>query len=184
MKVLCYDLEIKTPVHEHPMGWEGARSGACGISALVVHDSDTRRFHVYGEQTLEEAMDHLNTADLLASFNGLAFDGEVLAGVLGRFITVPQYDILDEVWGAIGGRKKGYKLDQIAKATLDMHKGGNGEFATTLVKEGRWAELFDYCIQDVHLVRELLNHIVDVGWIKGADGMAIQLPRPFVEDCT
>ena len=180
MKILCFDLEIRDSVSSHPLGWEGARNGGCGISALVVYDSDTRRFHIYDEHTLEEAMDHLNTADLLVSYNGLEFDCEVLRGVLGRYVTVPQYDILHEIWGSLGGRKKGYKLEQVAEATLEMHKGGSGEFATTLVKQKRWGELFDYCLQDVHLCRELLNHITDCGWIKGADGQQVTMPKPLI----
>ncbi len=177
-KILCWDLEIKTPVSDTEGGWEAARNGDCGISALVVSDSDTRRFHLYDEHTLDEAVDHLNSADLLVGFNTLEFDARVLWGVTGRYITIPQYDILSEIWNTIGVRTKGFKLNEIALATLNLEKSGKGDFAPTLVAQGRYAELFDYCLNDVHLVRELYNHIQDLGWIRGAGGRQIELDRP------
>lgn len=181
-KLLCWDLEILDPVSDHIGGWDAARRGDCGISALVISDSNTGRYHIYDQHNLDEAVDHLNSADLLIGYNTLNFDCEVVFGVTGRYITVPQYDILAEIWKALHGRRKGYKLDDVAKATINMEKNSNGEFATALAAKGHWGKLFDYCLNDVHLTRELFNHIQDLGWIKGADGEEIQLEKPELKD--
>ena len=177
-RILCWDLEISEPVSDKLGGWEAAKRGDCGISALVISDSETGRYHIYDRHTLDEAVDHLNSADLLVGYNTVDFDSRVIFGVTGRYITVPQYDILLEIWNELHDRKKGYKLDQVAKATLGYGKSGNGEFATTLVKKKRWGDLFDYCLADVHLVQQLFDHIVDFGFIKGADGEKLHLNQP------
>lgn len=181
-KIISWDLEIRDPVSDTEGGWDAARNGNCGISALVLFDSETDRYHIYGSDTLDEAVDHLNSADLLVGYNTLNFDCNVLFGVTGRYITVPQYDILAEIWNELGVRRKGYKLDQVAQATIGIGKSGNGEFATALVAQNRWAELFDYCLGDVHLVRKLYDHIVDCGFIKGADGERLTLNKPVYPD--
>lgn len=175
MKTLIWDLEIRDPVEDK--GWEAARNGQCGISCIVIWDSDSGRYHLYDEHRLEEAVDHLNSADLLVGYNTLNFDSNVVFGVTGRFLTVPQYDILSKIWDALAHRKKGYKLDEVATATLNMGKSGNGEFATALYAQKRFGELFDYCLNDVFLTKELYNHIVDLGWIKGADGQELHIEQ-------
>lgn len=180
--MICWDLEIEKPVSDTTGGWDGAKRGDCGISALVLSDSDTGRYHIYDKHTLEEAVDHLNGADLLVGFNTIEFDSSVVFGVTGRYITVEQYDICQEVWRTLKKRQKGYKLDEIAQATLGVGKNSNGEFATTLVRKKRWGQLFDYCLNDVHLVRELYNHINELGWIRGTPGIDLFLERPLLKD--
>lgn len=179
-RILCWDLEIEKPVSDNPMGWEAARRGDLGISALVISDSETNRFHIYDKHDLDEAVDHLNSADILCGFNTHDFDANVVYGVTGRYLTVQHYDILAEIYKALKEKRKGYKLEQVAQATLGHGKSGNGEFATALVAKKRWGRLFDYCLNDVHLCRELYNHIVDWGWIKGADGIDVFLEKPGV----
>ena len=159
-------------------GWEAAKQGDCGISALVISDSETGRYHLYDKHTLDDAVDHLNNADLLVGWNTYDFDSRVVFGVTGRYITVPQYDMLMEVWNELGTRKKGYKLDEVAKATIGHGKSGSGEFATTLVRKKRWGQLFNYCLTDVFLVQRLFNHVLDTGWLKGADGQEAHLNEP------
>jgi len=181
-RIICWDLEIETPVHEHPTGWEAARNGDCGISALIASDSETGRYHIYDKHDLDEAVDHLNSADLLVGFNTIDFDSSVVFGVTGRYITVPQYDILKEIYAALGKRVKGFKLDEVAKNTLGLGKVGDGEFATTLVKKERWGKLFTYCLNDVYLVKEVFNHIRDFGWIRGAGGEEVHLEKADIEE--
>lgn len=182
MKILCWDLEIHDAISDKLGGWDAARRGDCGISALVISDSDTHRYHIYDKHMLDEAVDHLNSADLLVGYNTIGFDSEVVFGVTGRYITVPQYDILAEVWKSTGKRFKGFKLDDVAGATLNLHKNSDGEFATVLVRKKHWGKLFDYCLNDVHLVRELFNHIQDLGWVKGADGEQVHLEKPLTKE--
>lgn len=180
-RIVCWDLEIEKPVDDFLDGWEAARRGDCGISALVLSDSETGRFHIYDKHTLDEALDHLNSADLLVGWNTINFDSHVLSGVTNRYITVRQYDMLQEAWHGVGFRQKGWKLGQVAERTLKLAKNGHGEFATALVARGAWGRLFDYCLNDVHLVRQLWNHVVDVGWLPDPEGNEIHLSLPLEE---
>lgn len=178
-KILTFDLEIAKPISAAG-GWDAARRGDCGISVLCIKDSETGRFYLFDEHTMDAAVDMLNSADLLVSFNGIDFDANVIFGVTGRYLTVPHYDILKEIWSALKCRKKGYKLDEVAQATIGMGKSGHGEFATTLAAQNRYAELHDYCIGDVHITAHLFDHIIDSGFIKGADGLELFLEKPLV----
>lgn len=181
MRTLFWDIEIRLSPDEVPDGWEGARRGECGVSCVAIYDSETGRFHVYDEHDLERCVEHLNEAELLVGFNTLEFDTPALQGAAGLDIFPDQYDILHEVWKALGTRVKGYKLDDICQR-LDLgRKNSNGEFATQLYRKGRFGRLFDYCIQDVHLTKSLSNYIEENGYITGPDGQFLHLPRPGVK---
>lgn len=182
MKILVWDLEIEKPVGEIEGGWDAVRQGAAGISALVIYDSETGRYHIYDKHDLLAAVDHLNTADLAVGFNSIAFDSEVVFGVTGEYIRCPQYDILHEIWKALPSRQTGFKLDDVAMRTIGAGKNSNGEFATALVKAGRWGRLFDYCLNDVHLTKELFNFIVQQGYVKAPDGSELYLQEPFPKE--
>lgn len=148
------------------------------MSALVISDSQTERMHLYDKHTLEGAVAHLNMGDLLVGFNSSNFDTPCIEGVTGLRVERPQYDILAEVYRALGHREKGYSLDAIAGRTLGFHKSGDGASAPELAARGRWAELFDYCMNDVHLTRSIYNHIVDLGYIVDINGERLSLPAP------
>lgn len=182
MRILTWDLEILKPVESLPGGWSDVREGHAGISCLVVRDNETGRSHLYDQHTLDAAVDHLNSADLLVGFNSIGFDSAVLLGVTNRHIVAPQYDILAETWKALGRRQKGWKLNDVCARTLGLSKSGTGEFATALAAAGRWAELFDYCMGDVHITAELFNHIVREGWILDPEGERLHLAAPGTED--
>ena len=175
MRILTWDLEIRDPVSDQYDGWEAARRGDCGISVLAVKDSDSGRIHVYDEQTLDDAMDHLNAADLLVGYNSTGFDQQVIQGISNRYITVPQYDILVNIYRAIGRRQSGWRLGDVARRTIGLEKSQDGVTAPKLVKQGRWAELFDYCMQDVFVTAQLFNHIVDFGHLIAPDGAKLAI---------
>lgn len=185
--LIVYDIEIEKPLAEMPGDcdddrWQAVRDGEAGISAIVLYDNQSQRYHIYGKESLDEAVDHLNTADLLISFNGITFDSEVIHGVTGRYITVAQYDILQEIWKALGHKQKGFRLQEVATRTLGLSKNANGEGAPTMAKKGHWATLFDYCLNDVHITRALFNHTVTKGGIADKDGNLLHLARPWFEE--
>lgn len=181
MRTICWDIEIRTSPNECVDGWEGARRGECGVSCVALFDSYSGRMHVYDEHDLERCVAHLNGADLLVGFNTIEFDTPALTGVTGEDILPDQYDILHEIWKALGTRVKGYKLDDICQRAGLGAKNSNGEFATVLYKKQHFGRLFDYCMNDVHLTRKLSNHIAREGSIPGPDGALLYLPSPGVE---
>lgn len=183
-KIGTYDLEIATPIPERDgqPDWDYARRGKCGLSVLVIWDSETGRPHFYDEHNLAAGLTHLNSCDLIVSWNGLQFDTPVIEALTKGKVTAPQYDILDHCWRALGSKKKGYRLGEVATRTIGMGKTGQGDSAPKLVAEGRWAELYDYCLNDVYLTRELVNHVIDVGGVIDTEGNLLRLEVPVAGD--
>lgn len=177
LHAIVYDLEIQKQPDECMGGWEGVRRGEAGISCVVLYDNHTDRFHVYDEYDLEDCVKHLNSADILVSFNGIAFDTPILQSIVGQDVLPEQYDILAEVWSALPTRTKGYKLGDICSRLGLGEKVNNGSSAIELYANGRFGKLFDYCCQDVALTRDLARHIGRHGYIISPDGEYLQLPR-------
>lgn len=180
-RIVTWDIEIRHPVHEVG-GWQAVREGAAGVSVLAIKDTHTGRYHFYDDTCLDDALDHLNSADLVVGFNSIGFDAEIVKALTGSEITAPHYDILAEVWKSFGKRPKGYSLDEIAQRTINLGKNSDGAFATTLVARGHWGKLFDYCTNDVHVTSRLFNHIVDNGWILSPDREEVWLDPPSIRE--
>jgi len=173
---ITYDLEIQLDP-EAVGGWENVRHGDAGVSCVVLHDNRTDRFHIYDEHDLEECMAHLNSADVLVSFNGIEFDTPILQSITGSDVLPHQYDILHEVWKALPTRVKGYKLEDICVRLMLGQKNGDGTSATKLYRERRFGRLFDYCLNDVALTCKLVRFINQYGYILTPDHGRLELPR-------
>jgi DEAD/DEAH box helicase domain-containing protein len=181
MRVITYDLEIAQGPEEIPGGWEAIRKGEGGVSCVSLYDTATERYHLYDENDLEECADHLNQADILVSFNGIEFDTPCFQGASGRDVYPNQYDILHEIWKALGEREKGYKLNQICHRLSLGEKNNDGAGAVELYRNGRFGKLFDYCMSDVSLTRKLANFINRYGYVLAPDGSSLYLATPGTE---
>lgn len=185
MSFIALDLEIKTSPLDHPEGWAAARRGDCGVSAVCLYHSESGCYHLFDDHNLRDVIDFIREVDTVVTFNGADFDLPCLEGVLGEPLPInSQYDILQEIWAALGGRRKGYKLDQVCQRTLGFGKMGNGEFATVLYARGRFAELFTYCMHDVYLTQTLFEHIMATGCITDVNGDKLQLGDAIGEQRT
>lgn len=181
MRALVFDLEIIRSPHDNPDGWEAARRGECGVSCVAVHDNLPKRCFLYNEYDLEECVNHLNDADILVSFNGIEFDVPCLQGATNLTIASDQYDILHEVWRALGQRKKGYRLNEICQRLELGEKTGDGERATDMYRDGEFTKLYGYCRNDVELTRRLCNFISNNGYILTPEGEPLELSNLEVE---
>jgi DEAD/DEAH box helicase domain-containing protein len=168
--MVVVDVEIKLPVTKKE-DWKAAREGKLGLSIACVYDTTDDRMYFYDEHTLSDLIHHLETADLVVSYNGQAFDLPLLEGMVGRPLDIRRHcDVLQEIWCALNGRYKGYKLDEVAIRTLGYGKTGSGDHAPTLFAAGRIAELVQYCSDDVYLTYVLYEHIRANGAIVDMDG--------------
>jgi len=177
--VVVFDIETRRLAAEVG-GWDALRKGEGGISCIVVWDNYTDSHNIYTSRTLEAAGRHLESAEYVLSFNGIEFDVPVLEGCLKRRLVLNGHcDLLQLVWNSISGRRKGNRLDEIAKRTLGRGKIGTGASAPTLADEGRWDELYAYCANDVFLTRDLFKFAGEHGGVVGADGNLLHLHLPL-----
>jgi len=161
-------------VDSHWDRWEAARRGDCGISCVCLYDTDTFRYHTYAakpdgdwdDRDIDALFEHLNSADVLVGFNSVAHDTPACIGYFDRDITPEHYDLMTEVWKGLGTRAKGYGLGPICERLgLGKKNLKHNESAPQLYADGRFGHLIDYCIGDVHLTRNLANHINTHGHI-------------------
>jgi DEAD/DEAH box helicase domain-containing protein len=178
LRTVVFDLETKR-LADDVGGWAKLKAGAGGISVLILWDSFTGRYHIYDEHTLEAAAEHLESADVVLSFNGEQFDRAVIEGLLGRRICLKQhYDLLLMIWDALPCRQKGNTLGEVGERTLNSKKTGESILAPALFDQKRFAELHDYCLADVDLTLRLFRYVQQHGGIVGIDGSLLPLSLP------
>lgn len=177
--VVVFDIETRR-LADQVGGWDALKKGAGGVSAMVVYDNLTERFHLYDGHTLEYGARHLEGADVVLSFNGREFDVPVLEGVLERKLAITSHlDLLQLIWRAIVGRKKGNTLDEVSRRTLGHGKIGKGASAPALADAGRYAELFEYCVSDVDLTRELFAFVQQERGVINSEGNLLPIDVPW-----
>ena len=184
MHIVVYDIENAKPAKDNPnrargeVSWDEARVGGAGISAVVVWDSLTRRPHLYDKHTVLACIEHLNNADLCVGWNSLNFDKTALEGFTQHAITSDQLDVRQYIIDAVGDKyARGYRLGEVTARTLNLYKNGEGTGAPELARQGRFAELFDYNLNDVWLTRALHNHIAEHRYVVTPDGKKLTIRR-------
>lgn len=179
-----------------PIGWYD--HAALGLSIGAYWSYADRRVHWFDTQTLGDLMRAwIERPPLLVTFNGRAFDVPLMRAVLAEEAMGPplqgsvglrmhalaeqSYDILHEIWRADPARKfeRGLNsLDALARANGLGAKTLNGALAPALWRQGHYAEVLNYCQDDIFLTKALYELIVRDGRIKRGDGQHIELPRP------
>jgi DEAD/DEAH box helicase domain-containing protein len=163
-------------------GWDALKRGEGGLSVIALWDSFDGRMYLYDMNTMEGLAHHLESADIVVGFNSMEFDVKPIEGIINRKLRLKEHvDLLQLIWTSLrqrGARLKGNTLDDVSKRTIGRGKSGDGLHAPQLADEGRWAELFQYCMDDVDLTRELLQYIMDNGGVIGPDGRFLPLPLP------
>jgi hypothetical protein len=186
MDTITFDLETKHLSYNLPNGWDSAPA-EFGITTLVLWPSAAGRPFIFDESTLQSAADMLEAADCVVSFNGVQFDLPIIEGILGAKVPVKRHiDLLQMIWEATathGSHKKGYKLTECCSRSLGIEKSGESALAPVLAEEGRWAELISYCINDVHITRELCRFVQKNGGVVSPEEeiLPLDLPEWFQE---
>ena len=190
MRIVVFDLETRKHAEDlcpcghsrecsHEIGWDALRRGEGGISALALWDSDDKWVHFYDDFTIQAAARHLEMADVVVGYSSARFDVPAIEGLVGRKLAlrshVDLYTELAEVMAARGfvGTKGDMTLDTTSKRNLGRGKINHGGNAKELAQKGRWAELFSYCADDVHLTLNLFRYICEHGGLKGPRGFVL-----------
>lgn len=194
MNILIYDCKIikAVPVDyrnvepiegiEYCEGWKDFDN--MGISVIGAYLSWEKEFIAFTDEPnvkrtskvlpLSYFQDALNEADIIVGFNHISFDNNLIKA---NGFEIPneakQYDILVEMWAAVGlghefvfPHHAGFSLDQTCKVNGIGEKTGTGANAAVLWQRGHYQEVIDYCLHDVRLTLDLLRNIQENdGWI-------------------
>jgi len=148
--IVFFDLETRRSFQE-----VGGRHNIhkLGLSVAVTYSTADGEYHHYTEETVDELIEELKTADLVVGFNVLSFDYVVLTAYTDHPLRkLPTVDMLDDIYRTLGFR---LSLDALATATLGVGKSADGLQAIRWWRQGKMQELFDYCQQDVEVTRQL-----------------------------
>jgi DEAD/DEAH box helicase domain-containing protein len=149
------------------------------IALAVIYDSQTEKFETFDESEVHRLIERLGEADLVVGFNIVSFDYAVLSGYTDADLrALPTFDMLTAIHQRLGYR---LALAHLAEETLGASKSGDGLQSLAWWKEGRVDKIESYCRQDVALLRDLLRHAEENGYLcfrtKGGD--RVRLPAPW-----
>jgi hypothetical protein len=166
---LVVDIEACEKVKDWAKPWEAGLS-----CAVTYHPTDL--FRIWQPDEVRELAAYLNAADLVVGYASKGYDVPVIETLSGTKINVPQYDLCEIAAETL---KRRVKANEVFDATLGLTKTGEGADAPTLWQQGRLAELWAYCTNDVLLEYLLFRHARDHGYLLAQDkGRIVVCPAP------
>lgn len=126
------------------------------VTVVSIYEYATDTYRSFDEHELGELWPILEKADRLIGYNSLGFDVPVLNNFYaGDLKTIPHLDLLQVIKESCGKR---FKLDDVAKATLQIQKSADGLQALRWYEEGKIDEIKKYCEQDVKVTKEVYDY--------------------------
>jgi DEAD/DEAH box helicase domain-containing protein len=167
-RILFFDLETQKTAQDVG-GWRN--SHLMRISVAVLFDSLENRFLCFGEDRIDDLVNHLKEGDLIVGFNIIGFDYKVLSAYTEQALkTLPTFDILADIHERLGFR---LGLDHLATETLGRGKTAHGLQAVEWFRQGEMEKLTEYCRHDVAATRDLFQYGLEKGHLvyrkKGVD---------------
>ncbi|NOS68620.1 MAG: helicase [Verrucomicrobia bacterium] len=154
--IVYFDLETQKSADEVG-GWD--KINRMGMSVGVTYSTARGDYCIYGEKQVNDLLSELQRADLVVGFNILRFDYEVLHGYTPYDLTqLPTLDMLVELQNTLNHR---LSLDSIATATFGVEKTAEGLQAIEWFKQGKLAEIAEYCCYDVKITKLVHEHGVN-----------------------
>ena len=154
--IVYFDLETQKSADEVG-GWD--KINRMGMSVGVTYSTSRGDYRIYGEKQVNDLLTDLQRADLVVGFNILRFDYEVLHGYTPYDLTqLPTLDMLVELQNTLNHR---LSLDSIATATFGVEKTAEGLQAIEWFKQGKLAEIAEYCCYDVKITKLVYEHGVN-----------------------
>ena len=146
--IVYFDLETQKSAEEVG-GW--GNISQMSMSVGVTFSTARGEYRIYGEKQVNDLLAELQRADLVVGFNILRFDYEVLHGYTSFDLRqLPTLDMMVELQNKLQHR---LSLDSIATATFGLEKTAEGMQAIQWFKEGKMAEIAEYCCYDVKLTK-------------------------------
>ena len=146
--IVYFDLETQKSAEEVG-GWN--HISKMQMSVGVTFSTARGDYTIFGEKQVGDLLADLQRADLVVGFNVLRFDYEVLHGYTTFDLRqLPTLDMMVELQNTLNHR---LSLDSIATATFGVEKTAEGMQAIRWFKDGRLADIAEYCCYDVKLTK-------------------------------
>lgn len=194
--MLIYDIEIKKAICgkndtrqdgiEYCEGWHDHAN--MGIACIGAYDYAEDRYRVFMDDNMDDFFHLCDASDLLIGFNNIAFDNAVINAHSPMLTEAHKfYDILVELWAAAGlgpqfkfPTHAGFGLDALCKANFGTAKSGNGALAPVDFQKRRYGSLIDYCLNDVHLTKQVFDKIMACGMLQDPrnPGISLSIRKP------
>ncbi|MGC6427598.1 MAG: ribonuclease H-like domain-containing protein [Akkermansiaceae bacterium] len=152
-----------------------ANKDKMGMSVGVTYSTETGKYHIFGEDQVEELIDQLVKADLVVGYNHVQFDYPVLMGytIYDLVAQTVNCDMMLKLEETLGFR---LKLDAVAKASLGAAKTADGldalkwwqQFKKTGDPE-HLMNIAEYCCYDVKVTKEVYEFGRSKGFVKYDD---------------
>lgn len=156
---------------------------------IACYDYWTDRYRVFFKDNFKEFVSLVASRSIIVGFNSYRFDNMLLKahGLAREDLWEHTYDILREIWVSADldpdkfapKTHGGYGLDLVARANDLSGKTGTGAMAPVWFQRGEYGKLVDYCLEDIRLTKDLLDLIMQRGYLinpKGAYQMYIRRP--------
>lgn len=126
------------------------------ISIVCIYDYKDQKYKSFLENELNLLFPIIENCSKVIGFNINSFDMQVLQAYYpGKITQFKTFDLLDDIKSILGRR---LALNDLVRATLGQKKSGHGLQAIELYKEGKIDELREYCLDDVRLTKEVMDH--------------------------
>lgn len=126
------------------------------ITVVSIYEYETDKYTSFTENELSNLWPVLENAERLIGYNSEHFDLPIMNRYYtGDLLQFPHLDLLKAIKESSGKR---YKLNDIAKATLQIEKSADGLQAQKWFEEGKIDEIKKYCEQDVKVTKELYDY--------------------------
>jgi len=135
-----------------------------GVSVIGGYDYATARFRVFMADNFDDFV-KLAGERTMIGFNSVRFDDRVCKA--NGLEVETHYDLLDELKQGIphGSTWKGLSLDNLSKINFGASKTGHGALAPVLWQQGKVAQVVDYCLEDVRLLKLLIDRVLNLGFV-------------------
>jgi len=153
-------LDVEAANDPAEVGWN---PGLINLACAVIWEHSAQQMRVYGHQDVDLLRTRIEKADRITGYNIWKFDLPVIYSLKNKndrttWLEGKVDDILVRIWNAPGSGGqyvKGRKADDICKATIGRCKSGDGSGMPSLWRQGYYARVIDYCINDVSIERDL-----------------------------
>lgn len=126
------------------------------LTVISIYEYETEQYRSFEEHELRDLWPLFEKSDRLIGFNSEHFDLPILQKYYGGDLSrLPHLDILKVVKQSTGSR---FKLNDLAKATLQIEKSADGLQAMEWFREGKMDLIKQYCEQDVKVTKELYDY--------------------------